>query len=155
MMVEHAWLEQFPDLKLWALDRSMSDHCPIFLETERIDWGPKPFRSLDAWFTHPDFINFVKKEWQLLGEDTVNSKFRKFKTPLKNWNKNVFGNIDQTIKKLESELDIIDRSNESRNLDEVEVARKLALQSLIEKWYMQKELYWRQMSREKYFKSHD
>ena len=97
----------------------------------------------------------MKKEWQLVSDGVVTSKLRKLKAPLKNWKKNVFGNIDQTIKKLESELDIIDRSNESRNLDEVEVARKLALQSLIEKWYMQKELYWRQMSREKYFKSHD
>ena len=37
MLVEHAWLEQFPNLKLWTVERSMSDHCPPFLETERID----------------------------------------------------------------------------------------------------------------------
>ena len=37
MLVEHAWLEEFPDLTLWALERLVFDHCPLFLETERID----------------------------------------------------------------------------------------------------------------------
>ena len=128
----------------------MYDHCPLFLETEIIDWGPKPFRSLDTWFTDPEFINFVKKEWLMVGDDAVTNKLWKLKAPWKNWNKNAFGNIDQAIKKLEAKLDIINRLYESRSHDEVEVARKLGLQSHIEKWYVRKELYWRQISREKY-----
>ena len=62
MLVKHEWMVAFLDLKLWALGRSMSDHCPLVLETEKIDWGLKPYRSIDTWFSHPEFINIIKKE---------------------------------------------------------------------------------------------
>ena len=78
----------------------------------------------------------MKKEWLLVGDDAVTNKLQKLKASLKNWNKNIFGNIDQAIKILEFELDIIGKLNESRDLDKVEMARKLALQSHIENWYV-------------------
>ena len=42
-------------------------------------------------------------------------------------NKNMISNIDQAIKKLKAEQEKLDQMNESRDLNEVEVARKLAL----------------------------
>ena len=57
---------------------------------------------------------------------------------MRKWNKNVISNIDQAIKKSEAEREKLNRINESRDLNEVEVARKLALQSYLEKWYVRK-----------------
>lgn len=41
-------------------DIDVSDHMPICLLSNNVDWGPKPFKKFDIWFDHPDFINFVK-----------------------------------------------------------------------------------------------
>ncbi|GKV44194.1 hypothetical protein SLEP1_g51396 [Rubroshorea leprosula] len=36
------WVQQ-------GLRRTISDHCAILTKTKITDWGPKPFRVLDAW----------------------------------------------------------------------------------------------------------
>ena len=119
----------------------MFDHCPLIMETERIDRGLKPFRLVDDWFSYPKFISFVKKKSSLDGDGAVTRKFKKLKVLLKKWNKNLLGNIDQAIKKLESKQQRLDRMNETKDLDEVEKTRKLALQSYLERWYVHKKMY--------------
>ncbi|XP_028062045.1 uncharacterized protein LOC114265423 [Camellia sinensis] len=56
------WLQKF-NLKLWGLPRRLSDHSPILLMEDERDWGPKPFRFLNAWTLHPNFKIFVQKVW--------------------------------------------------------------------------------------------
>ena len=56
------WLQKF-NFKLWGLPRRLSDHCPILMMEDERDWGPKSFRSLNAWCLHPNFKNFVQKVW--------------------------------------------------------------------------------------------
>lgn len=46
------------------LDRNILDHCPILLKMVTIDWGPKPFRTLDCWFENKDFKGFVEEDWR-------------------------------------------------------------------------------------------
>lgn len=41
------WLNSFQK----GFSRSISDHCPIMLEIKVTDWGPKPFRSFNAWLS--------------------------------------------------------------------------------------------------------
>lgn len=33
------------------------------LEVKAADWGPKPFRCVNAWFSHPSFKNFCTEKW--------------------------------------------------------------------------------------------
>ncbi|XP_050233598.1 uncharacterized protein LOC126682091 [Mercurialis annua] len=41
----------WPHIHLKALARSFSDHVPIaFSSSSTIDWGPRPFRSINAWW---------------------------------------------------------------------------------------------------------
>ncbi|XP_028097432.1 uncharacterized protein LOC114297236 [Camellia sinensis] len=47
------WLSRF-NFKLWGLPRGVSDHCPLVLMEDERDWGPKPFRFLNAWLLHPN-----------------------------------------------------------------------------------------------------
>ncbi|XP_058756726.1 uncharacterized protein LOC131629938 [Vicia villosa] len=44
-------------------DRDLSDHCPVWLVMDNRDWGPKPFRFNNEWFSFDSFIPFVEKSW--------------------------------------------------------------------------------------------
>ena len=60
---------------------------------------------------------------------------------MKVWNKENFGNIDNNINKLESEIDVLEEKHELEDLVEVDLAWHLALQSQLRLWYEKKELY--------------
>ncbi|GKV03045.1 hypothetical protein SLEP1_g15411 [Rubroshorea leprosula] len=60
--------EMYSSGKGWVqhgLKRTVSDHCPIVVKTSVADWGPKPFRVLDAWQQHPQFKKVVKSVEQI------------------------------------------------------------------------------------------
>lgn len=42
----------------------ISDHNPIWIRSNNLDWEPKPFKTLSCWYDHEDFLNFVKREWE-------------------------------------------------------------------------------------------
>ena len=48
-LVSEQWLVKWPDSSQQVLHRDYSDHCPILLKTDMVDWGPKPFRVMDCW----------------------------------------------------------------------------------------------------------
>jgi hypothetical protein len=55
---------------LWALDRDVSDHCPLVLRYSSQLWGPKPFRFNNFLLDHPGFSEIVARSWgsgELLG----------------------------------------------------------------------------------------
>ncbi|XP_058747040.1 uncharacterized protein LOC131620033 [Vicia villosa] len=43
-------------------DRDISDHCPVWLVVDKLNWGPKPFKFNNEWFTFSSFLPFVEKE---------------------------------------------------------------------------------------------
>jgi hypothetical protein len=93
----------------WIGDRDISDHCPIWLIVSPNNWGPKPFRVINAWFDHPDFVPFVETCWKgfvVSGKKAfvLKEKFRLLKEHLKLWNKEVFGFLDLNIEKTVKEL---------------------------------------------------
>lgn len=87
------WLENFRDIKLLGLNRSISDHCPLLIECESENRGPKPFKNLDVWFTNPRFKKLVEHEWKNLHSLPFQEKLKRLKEPINVWNKKVFGNI--------------------------------------------------------------
>ncbi|XP_050207802.1 uncharacterized protein LOC126657190 [Mercurialis annua] len=49
---------------LSALPRGLSDHVPLlFQSSAKFDWVPKPFRSIDTWWDHSEFSEFVNSSW--------------------------------------------------------------------------------------------
>ncbi|XP_016182575.1 uncharacterized protein LOC107624630 [Arachis ipaensis] len=67
-LVNLEWLEEFLETRVQGGPRRLSDHCPIIVEDKKLRGGPRPFRSLDSWFTHEGFLRMVKEEWRVLGE---------------------------------------------------------------------------------------
>ncbi|XP_020972479.1 uncharacterized protein LOC110269158 [Arachis ipaensis] len=67
VLVNLEWMEEFLEIRLRGGPRCLSDHCPMIVEDTSMRCGPRPFRSLDSWFTHEGFLRVVKEEWKGLG----------------------------------------------------------------------------------------
>lgn len=112
------WMKKFN-----FIPRRVSDHCPILLMEDERDWGPKSFRFINAWTLHPSFFAFVEKVWK---ETIVEGwsgfkclrKLKALKLALKQWNVEVFGNVESKLKLLEEELHVLDLKAEESSLSE-------------------------------------
>ncbi|GJR36521.1 RNA-directed DNA polymerase, eukaryota, reverse transcriptase zinc-binding domain protein [Tanacetum coccineum] len=60
-------------IRITALDRIWSDHNPILLHVEKIDFGPFPFKLYNSWLLRDGFDDLIKSEWDSL--DSNNSGF--------------------------------------------------------------------------------
>ncbi|CAK8538120.1 unnamed protein product [Lathyrus sativus] len=128
VLVDHRVIYLFTLKNLVVGDRGISDHRPVWLKSNFINWGPKPFRTFNCWFYHKDFIPFVTKPWrsyQFTGSfcSILTKKFQALKSDLRIWNLKVFGWLDLNIedniykfKKLELELDV-ESNQQSTDLD--------------------------------------
>ncbi|CAL5351436.1 unnamed protein product [Camellia sinensis] len=145
------WLLMFK-FKVWGLPRVVSDHCPMILMEDTRDWGPRPFRFINAWVLHTQFLSVVKKAWE---EAVVSgwtgyrifAKLKAVKVSLKQWNLEVFGDINHKLKLFEEELHELDLVVEVRDLDDGEVGRRRELRGEVLKWSKRKEWLWLQKSR--------
>ena len=155
VLAEPQWLQNIPTLRLSAIRCSLSDHIPLLVKSEEVNWGAKPFRSIDAWFSHPGFLKFVEEEWKGYGEMNVLEKFRNLKVALKKWNKEIFGSIDHNIQRFEDEIAIVNGKLDDGVAGEMDNARLNALKSQLDKWYSRRCCYWKQISREKIIKEGD
>ncbi|XP_058741814.1 uncharacterized protein LOC131614210 [Vicia villosa] len=104
-------------------NRDISDHCPVWLEVDKEDWGPKPFKFNNEWFSNKDFLPFVEREWMKLdvsgrGDFVLKEKFRLIKDKLNWWNREVFGKFN-----LEMEEGVRDLNN----LDDMEATDEESL----------------------------
>ena len=104
VLIDPFWLEKIHNLKVRGLNYSASDHIPLLLKSKEVDWGPKPFRSIVAWLSHPSFIKKVEEEWRRIRESELDVKLGMLKGSTKRWNRDVFRNIDANIMKLEKEI---------------------------------------------------
>lgn len=151
VLLEPKWLESF-NRKLWGLPRALSDHSPLLLIEDKRDWGPRPFRFLNAWTLHPNFLPFVEKLWK---EHDVEGwarfklfkKITEFKLALKQWNNEVFGNVNTKLKQAKNELHKIDLVVEERELQEAEKARRREVSDKICRLYRMVGWIWLQKSR--------
>jgi len=64
ILVSSEWLDKWSDRKQVVLGRSVFEHCALVLKTLTVDWGPKPFRSLDIWQSDGKFKDFVHSKWE-------------------------------------------------------------------------------------------
>ncbi|XP_072064497.1 uncharacterized protein [Arachis hypogaea] len=112
-LVSVEWLDVYPELRLRGGPRGLSDHCPLIMEDSRKFDGPRPFHSLDSWFTHEGFLRMVKEEWRKLGDIHFLQKMKALTTPLRRWHKQHFGDITEKIKRLEEEIKKVDDMEDS------------------------------------------
>ncbi|KAF1894928.1 hypothetical protein Lal_00022422 [Lupinus albus] len=126
------WASLWPSLWQKGMPRLVSDHCAVILSDCHQDWGPKPFRVLNAWFEHSTFTTFVEKslaELQILGfcMYALKEKLKNLKSILKKWNKEHFGIIDAKIVESANGIHELDLKGESFGLSDDEVLKRSSL----------------------------
>ncbi|XP_071687761.1 uncharacterized protein [Rutidosis leptorrhynchoides] len=121
------------DLKGLVLPRGYSDHSPILLFQDKVDFGPTYFKIFDSWFSRPDFELTVRKAWDIISIEAnmdIVAKFRLLKGHLKSWIHSSRSTEAKRLKELKDniiELDaIIDSGNASSN--EVNLRNSLAFE---------------------------
>ena len=113
VLVSEEWMENWPMCKQYAQQREVSDHCAIVVKSLDKAWGPKPFRTIDAWFTERGFCEMVKNNWNsysLQGSvfQKIKKKLKRLKGDIKVWNRDVFGNIHSSKKRILQEIKDLD-----------------------------------------------
>ncbi|XP_016200267.1 uncharacterized protein LOC107641285 [Arachis ipaensis] len=143
VLVSLEWLEEFSKTSLQGDPRGLSDHCPMIMNVTRLEGGPRPFRSLDSWFTHDGFLRMVKEEWRSTGEGQFMDKLKALTVPLGRWHRDHFGNLDMRINKFEEKIKKVDDMVSNGVYDGTMEARRKALVSTCKKWYIRKEIHWK------------
>ncbi|KAI3474575.1 hypothetical protein Pfo_029577 [Paulownia fortunei] len=105
ILYSEVWLNLFHMTKVSHLPRIWSDHAPLLISLSmNLAKSPPSFRSLRMWTRHHSFWETVKTLWQqptdTEGMKNLQQKLYRLKQLLRWWNKNVFGDIFENIKKL-------------------------------------------------------
>ncbi|XP_068474608.1 uncharacterized protein [Phaseolus vulgaris] len=113
VLVSEEWLQEWPMGKQYVQRREVFYHCAIVVKSLVKDWGPKPFRTIDAWFMEKGFLTMVKDWWTsypVQGNAFVvfKEKLKCLKRDLKVWNRDSFGNMESSKKKILEELEALD-----------------------------------------------
>ncbi|XP_015950778.1 uncharacterized protein LOC107475626 [Arachis duranensis] len=145
------WLEEFPETRLRGGPRGLSDHFPIIVENRNLTDDPRPFRSLGSWF----FLRIVKEEWRSLGDKQFTNKLKVLTIPLGRWHKDNFREMDKKIAKFKEEIKRIDDMVSNGVYDGMMEARRTWLVTCCERWYVRKEVHWKQISRSRHAKDMD
>ncbi|KAL8508515.1 hypothetical protein ACS0TY_018949 [Phlomoides rotata] len=88
----------------------------LSMENACKDWGPRPFRFINAWVKHPNFKEFFESKWysyQVNGWAVyrLKEKLKSLRSDLEVWNK-------------EREIELWDRIDDTLGLDENEVTSR-------------------------------
>ncbi|GKV45597.1 hypothetical protein SLEP1_g52662 [Rubroshorea leprosula] len=135
-----------------GLNRSISDHCPVILKKVNSDWGPKPFRALNCWDQHPDFIRVVEDIWKSTEVGgwsgyVCKEKFKQLRNKLKTWNIEVFGNFEHQIADAEAKIKGVDSKNDENEITEEDILlRREGFSELWEAW-QRREVAWKQKTK--------
>lgn len=128
-LINDSWNLRWQGTSLRGMKRSISDHCPILLNSSDADWGPKPFRFINAWLSHPDFMRVVDASWKEggingWGSFVFKEKLKRLKLKLKEWNSGCFGFLEQNIQSLREEIHALDMLDEASGLSEADACRR-------------------------------
>ena len=96
------WEFKYPLVSLQALDRGVSDHTPLLLDTgtPAFKGNGKQFKLELSWFTHEDFNDRVIEIWNrpVKGRNSVqrwNNKCRALRRHLRGWASHISGVLSE------------------------------------------------------------
>ncbi|XP_071741238.1 uncharacterized protein [Rutidosis leptorrhynchoides] len=122
-LVSEKFFQLWEELSVLALERKLSDHCPIILRDRVIDFGPKPINVFDDWLDVEGADQVISSAWNERVEgwrlDIVfRLKLKKVKMALKEWCKDKFGRLDADIADLQNAANNWEKIAESRILSD-------------------------------------
>ncbi|GMQ08395.1 hypothetical protein CsSME_00052136 [Camellia sinensis var. sinensis] len=130
-----------------ALPRLVSDHCPVMCESCPFRWGPTPFRFENMWLEHPSFKEAFEEWWNTATYQGWEGykfmrKLKVIKENVKQWNREIFGNLESTKYTLEIQGSEIEALRGER--------RELGLK--LEELTLREQIFWAQKVKVKWLK---
>lgn len=121
--------------------KTLSDHCPILLQNQVQDWGPKPFKFFNAWLKVPGFKKYVEEKWggynvEGWGGYILKEKLKLLREDIKKWSKDSVGDLKAKIEQEKKVMEHFDKLQEERDLEEAEVS--CARESKSNLWHLLK-----------------
>ncbi|XP_057452145.1 uncharacterized protein LOC130743952 [Lotus japonicus] len=119
-LVTNDWCLTWPHCSQLALNRDVSDHCPILLRQFFQDWGPKPFKVLNCWLSDARLPAVVEKAWAESrfhgwGAFVLKEKLKYLRGKLKIWNKEVFGDLKSRREDAVRKINQLDLKEEEKS----------------------------------------
>ncbi|GAU30291.1 hypothetical protein TSUD_385120 [Trifolium subterraneum] len=159
-LLSESWISSFPNCIQEALPKTLSDHCPVQLSIDELNWGPKPHRMLKCWVDIPGYHDFVKERWlsfQVHGWSghILKTKLKFIKAELRIRHLNHTANLDGKIRDAKNRLEEFDVIVETRRLDTNEELELHSIQANIVSFSkLQASMFW-QKSRVNWLKEGD
>ncbi|WJX53700.1 hypothetical protein P8452_39668 [Trifolium repens] len=129
VLISLEWSDISPNPSVRVLPRDVSDHCPLVLNYDSLDWGPKPFRFNSFLLENSKFKEMVATVWR--GQNfsgwmgfILKERFKGLKIAIKEWNREGSGDPGEKKRKLVSEILALDNKSEVAGLSQVEVATR-------------------------------
>ncbi|XP_071718212.1 uncharacterized protein [Rutidosis leptorrhynchoides] len=106
-LVSERSIQVWSDLSTLALERKLSDHCPLILRDKDIDFGQKPTKIFDQWLDNEGSEDIIKKAWSMnVGGSRLDCVFRNklknVKNALKDWSVKSLGKLEEEINELKN-----------------------------------------------------
>ncbi|GJV00543.1 transposon TX1 [Tanacetum coccineum] len=111
------------NLSVIALDRKLSDHCPIVLKDVELDFSPKQFHIFNVLFEETNFYHVLEEAWKKEVRSSrpdciFRDRLKNVKVRLRVWSKERFGGNREKIETLKSDAMRWELEAEKRTLSD-------------------------------------
>lgn len=114
------FMSRWPEASLVALDRGLSDHCPLSLVCSGKDFGPCPFRFYNSWLSKEGleqiFASELSKEVGCQGALALAIKLKALKGAIKSWRDKDKIKEEANLSAASKKVEILEQIAESRPL---------------------------------------
>ncbi|XVE66534.1 hypothetical protein DITRI_Ditri08aG0086900 [Diplodiscus trichospermus] len=151
-LVDLSWVDLFPEARLMSLVASVSDHCPVELNTDMHSYNGRvcTFRFENSWLMESDFNETVNRCWVEIGGLEFLEKLKRCVEVMDGWGKEFRNQFKNKIRKEKAALTEAIRSNDADSMGSVSLYRKN-----LNELPACEETYWKQRAKKFWLKGGD
>ena len=126
-LLSSKWCEKWPNYIQVAYQRGLSDHVPLLLHIDEVNWGARPLQMLKCWSDLPGYTDFVRAKWGTFncegwGGHVLQQKLKLMKFSLKEWHQHHVQNMGCRMTEVQNNMSVLDIKAELSVLSDEEAA---------------------------------